>query len=260
MERIELEDLPEDVQEELEMLTIPGTESRESLTAMRAIAKRFPGFVLARLNCAAFQLNAGDTSGAEWTYQRILDDFPGEYSALGGLATVYAAQGDLGRAEQQAKESLAAGYEWSPLYAVIGKTREAAGDIPAATEAYLKAYQLWPHDWETLESYCRLQNRPYHSPLEELKSSPLFDQIGSLFPYVDTAAHAPDATGEMPGCNHTFRFTEKWAAENEVDIIELYQVLNAYGGFCDCEVCFNVEPELYGDEDDYDDEEDDEDQ
>ena len=66
--------------------------------------------------------------------------------------------------------------------------------------------------------------------------------------YIDEAAHAPDENGEIPGCDHTFRFTEQWAQSHHVDIIELYQFLNAHGGFCDCEVCFNVEDSLFDDE------------
>ena len=42
------------------------------------------------------------------------------------------------------------------------------------------------------------------------------------------------------GCDHSRRFSCQWATENGVDEIELCDVLDNYGGFCDCEVVLNV--------------------
>ena len=77
--------------------------------------------------------------------------------------------------------------------------------------------------------------------------------LKTLLEYIDEAAHTPTEDGEIPGCDHTFRFTEQWADQNGIDIIDLYQFLNARGGFCDCEVCFNVEGALFDEDSDNED-------
>jgi len=72
--------------------------------------------------------------------------------------------------------------------------------------------------------------------------------LKTLFEYIDVTAHTPTENGDVTGCDHTFRFTEQWADKNGIDVIDLYQFLNAHGGFCDCEVCFNVEGALFDEE------------
>jgi len=44
-------------------------------------------------------------------------------------------------------------------------------------------------------------------------------------------------------CDHSLRFTREWAAANGVDADELAASLEELGGYCDCEVLANVEPE-----------------
>ena len=70
-------------------------------------------------------------------------------------------------------------------------------------------------------------------------------QLESLITSIEDLANKPDETGNIAGCDHTFRFAEKWAEKNHIDIIQLYQYLNANGGFCDCEICFNVSELLH---------------
>jgi len=45
----------------------------------------------------------------------------------------------------------------------------------------------------------------------------------------------------VAGCDHTLRFSETWAQEKGLDVIEVFQFLNGHGGFCDCEVIVSVE-------------------
>lgn len=253
MKRLEFESLPEEVRESLEMLHLPGEDEAECLRELQRVSEAYPGFVPGRLNLAALQLQSGDTAAADATYRGALSDFPDEQGAIGGLATVHAARREFDEAEQLARQALDGGYEWAPLYEVIAEAREHAGDTPAASEAYLASYRRSPHSWKCLEHYCRLNSRPYTSPLQSVERLVDDEALDALFQYIDEAAHTPGEDGEIPGCDHTFRFTEQWANQNRVDIIDLYQFLNAYGGFCDCEVCFNVESALL--EDDYDDEE-----
>jgi hypothetical protein len=42
------------------------------------------------------------------------------------------------------------------------------------------------------------------------------------------------------GCDHTHRFTEEWARAESVDWHDLLDILEANGGYCDCEVVLNL--------------------
>ena len=44
-------------------------------------------------------------------------------------------------------------------------------------------------------------------------------------------------------CDHSFRLTERWAAERTVESSALVSSLQILGAYCDCEVVANVEPE-----------------
>lgn len=255
MDRIGFDDLPEDVREALELVHIPGQDPLELISALEGISAEYPGFVPARLNLAAIQLQESRPDEAREVYQSVLTDFPDEQGAVAGLATVHAALEDFGPAEELARSALENGYEWPPCYTVIAQSEETRGDIAAASAAFLKAYELSPHAWDNLEQYCRLQQRSFTSPMDEVAMPVAEEQLRTLFEFIDETAHTPDADGNMPGCDHTFRFTTQWAARNNLDPIDLYQFLNAHGGFCDCEVCFNVEPDIFEDDEDFDDDE-----
>lgn len=43
------------------------------------------------------------------------------------------------------------------------------------------------------------------------------------------------------GCDHTSRATQAWANRHGIDVDQLRDGLEAYGGFCDCEVVMNVD-------------------
>jgi hypothetical protein len=42
------------------------------------------------------------------------------------------------------------------------------------------------------------------------------------------------------GCDHTHRFTEEWAEKESVDWHDLLDIVEANGGYCDCEVVLNL--------------------
>ncbi len=46
------------------------------------------------------------------------------------------------------------------------------------------------------------------------------------------------------GCDHSFRFTEEWAAGESIDFHDLLDALEANAGFCDCEVVLNLPDEI----------------
>ena len=168
MERLQFDDLPEDVREALESIYLPGEDEAECISTLQQITTEYPNFVPARLNLAAMQLQSGDTEAAEATYQGVLSDFPDENGAIGGLATVHAARKEYADAEQLARQTLDSGYDWPPLYEVIAEAREDAGDLEAAANAYLESYRRSPHSWKCLEHYCRLNNRSFTSPMESV--------------------------------------------------------------------------------------------
>ncbi|REE25462.1 uncharacterized protein DUF2695 [Winogradskyella pacifica] len=49
---------------------------------------------------------------------------------------------------------------------------------------------------------------------------------------------------EKIGCDHSLKYTFEWAEKNGIDKSDLIDVLETNGGFCDCEVTFNL-PEDY---------------
>jgi len=62
------------------------------------------------------------------------------------------------------------------------------------------------------------------------------DQLTDLLDFLDQ--HLPEA-----GCDHSLSLVRTWAEENEVDPDSLSSSLEHFGGYCDCEVLANVEPE-----------------
>ena len=61
-------------------------------------------------------------------------------------------------------------------------------------------------------------------------------QLSSLLDYLDEQLSAA-------GCDHTLGLTYAWAAEHSVDASALAVSVEKFGGYCDCEVLANVEPE-----------------
>lgn len=48
-------------------------------------------------------------------------------------------------------------------------------------------------------------------------------------------------------CNGKLGFTETWCNRNKMDFIRVKHILEFFGGFCDCEVLFNVDIEEHDD-------------
>jgi len=44
-------------------------------------------------------------------------------------------------------------------------------------------------------------------------------------------------------CDHTLRLTRAWAAQRSIDQDALAASVEHFGGYCDCEVLANVDPE-----------------
>jgi hypothetical protein len=61
-------------------------------------------------------------------------------------------------------------------------------------------------------------------------------QLSDLLDYLDERL-------QHAGCDHTLRLTERWAAERRIESRGLLASLEHFGGYCDCEVLANVDPE-----------------
>lgn len=237
------DELPEEVRDRLTMLDVPGIEDEERLNVLSWVTSKYPGYLPAQLNRALTLLSLGRTDEAEKLSRSLVKTYPKEIGPVAGLAMVLAERGNLQEAEALASRALAEGYRWSPCLGIIGQAREARGDLDGATEAYLAAYELTPHAWNHLQRYCELKRRPYHPPTGEVPDFITQDQLQDLIETID-------GSGE---CDNTLRVSKSWAGSHGVDVIDLYQFLNGYGGFCDCEVCLNVSQVLLSDDDDEED-------
>jgi hypothetical protein len=58
----------------------------------------------------------------------------------------------------------------------------------------------------------------------------------------DLLDHLDESLSEG-GCDHTLRLTRGWAAERGLDSDALAASVARFGGYCDCEVLANVDPE-----------------
>ena len=52
-----------------------------------------------------------------------------------------------------------------------------------------------------------------------------------------------DAVLSDTGCDHSLTHTQRWAKTKKIDFDRLRASLENFGGFCDCEVIYNVDPD-----------------
>ncbi|MCI2261155.1 MULTISPECIES: DUF2695 domain-containing protein [Xanthomonas] len=70
-------------------------------------------------------------------------------------------------------------------------------------------------------------------PLEEAALPLPKETLWALFDYLNEAL--------ADGCDHSLRLTTQFLASRDVPPASVIPWLGAHGGFCDCEVLFNVE-------------------
>ena len=61
---------------------------------------------------------------------------------------------------------------------------------------------------------------------------------------VDSLCSFVDERIRQQGCDHTHRFSREWAALKSFGWDELLDLLEQYGGHCDCEVFLNLPEEI----------------
>jgi len=214
---------------------------KEQLRGWKTLAGKYPSDLIVQMNYASVLLDSGDARAARRVCEQSLTRCGRRREVVAQLALVTHAEGDSKQALELADEALALDYRWPPLLALRASVLSERGETTAAAAEYLAAYLAEPHAWDCLREYCELTGREYRAPDEKPAATlgPL--ARAWLYRFVDAAAHTPDADGTLPGCEHTFRFIERWCRVAGYDEIATYQYVNAKGAFCDCELIFNVE-------------------
>lgn len=78
-------------------------------------------------------------------------------------------------------------------------------------------------------------------PITDAQADQLFDAIhDGLRPLGETA---------MEACDHKLTFTQKWCEAAGVEFETVRSWLHSRGGFCDCEVLMNVDPQAFEEDD-----------
>ena len=213
----------------------------EQLKGWKSIAKKYPDDLVSQLNYAAALLDTGDSRAARQVCEQAIARRGRQKEIVAQLALVTHAEGDSDQALALADEAIALDYRWPPVLALRASVLNERGETAAAAAEFLAAYAAEPHAWDCLQQYCELTGREYRAPDEE--PAPTLGPLARawLYQFVDQVAHAPDEAGRIPGCNHTFRFVQRWCRVAGHDEIAVYQFLNAKGAFCDCEVILNTE-------------------
>lgn len=62
------------------------------------------------------------------------------------------------------------------------------------------------------------------------------EQLNNLLEYLEEQLERID-------CDHSHHLTRRWAKENGIDEEQLIASMSHFGGFCDCEVLMNLEPD-----------------
>ncbi len=74
-----------------------------------------------------------------------------------------------------------------------------------------------------------------------------YKEYKDLFKYIDRKCNFhEDKKGKTTWtCHGDLRFAEAWCKRNKMDFLRVKHILNFFGGFCDCEILFNVDTERY---------------
>lgn len=229
-------------EKDLELMdTLEVASPEEQLQGWRSLAKKYPEDPIVQMNYASALLDAKEMRAAREVCERAIARHGRQKEFVAQLALVTHAEGDSDTALGLADEAIRLGYRWPPLLALRGSVLSERGETTAAAREFLAAYVAEPHAWDCLQQHCELMGREYRAPDEKPRSTlgPL--TRAWLYQFIDQTAHTPDAAGELPGCDHSFRFVQRWCDVAGYDAIDVYQFLNAKGAFCDCEVIFNTE-------------------
>lgn len=62
-------------------------------------------------------------------------------------------------------------------------------------------------------------------------------------PQLESLVRHLEKSLEVRSCDHTLALTNSWAVRNELPLDALRQGLADFGGYCDCEVVMNVDPD-----------------
>ena len=87
-----------------------------------------------------------------------------------------------------------------------------------------------------LEVWSQLSGEERERFLESLPATK--EQLEDLFDYIDKRS-------QVESCVHNLRFTMQFLMERRLDMPKVMSWLNENGGYCDCEVLQNIEPNWF---------------
>ncbi|OGQ90969.1 MAG: hypothetical protein A2289_00640 [Deltaproteobacteria bacterium RIFOXYA12_FULL_58_15] len=184
-----------------------------------------------KLQAAHELLERGHLEAAHSAFADLLSGLPAPEELRGpaeaGLAQVCLEQGRLHEAMAHGQRARDLGQ--ADGLAVIGEILRRQGDRDGAADAFLSAYIQEPFDWTRLATYCELTGRPHRDPSRDGHQPPA-NPFARLWLYRDLLGQLAETE-----CGHTFTRTARLAREHGIDAIELFQVLNHYDVWCDCE-------------------------
>jgi tetratricopeptide (TPR) repeat protein len=120
-----------------------------AVAAYEAILATTPQIPLVHHNLGMLYSKKGDAEKAEAELQKSIDLDPGFVDGYVSLATVLATGGKRTEAIDVVKKGAAANPQSGRLQYALGILAETTGEVPLAKEAFLKAEQLDPQNFET---------------------------------------------------------------------------------------------------------------
>ena len=120
-----------------------------AIAAYEAILARTPQIPLVHHNLGMLYGKKGDVAKAQAELQQSIDLDPRFIDGYVSLATVLATAGKRTEAIEVVKKGAVENPQSGRLQYALGVLAESAGDVPVAKEAFLKAEQLDPQNFET---------------------------------------------------------------------------------------------------------------
>jgi len=120
-----------------------------AVTAYEAILAKTPQIPLVHHNLGMLYGKKGDVAKAQGELQQSIDLDPSFVDGYVGLATVLATAGKRAEAIDVIKKGAAENTQSGRLQYALGVLAESTGDVPLAKQAFLKAEELDPQNFET---------------------------------------------------------------------------------------------------------------
>jgi tetratricopeptide (TPR) repeat protein len=126
--------------------TFLSNDPQKGVALGEQLVEEYPGSARAAIVLAGMQANQNDNTGARASFERALELEPGSAAALFGIANnyVFGEPKDPAKAEEYAREFLAAYPDEAKGYELLGDIKRGQGDLEGASEAYGQAGEADP--------------------------------------------------------------------------------------------------------------------